>query len=45
MIIDNVKFKNLSMPLKVQIVINWIIIGIFSLAFIVGLIKGLLGLE
>ena len=42
MIMNEVKFKDLSMPLKIQVVINWIIIGIFTISFIVGLIEGLL---
>ena len=42
MIMNEVKFKDLSMPLKIQVVINWIIIGIFAISFIVGLIEGLL---
>jgi len=42
MIMNEVKFKDLSMSLKIQVVINWIIIGIFTISFIVGLIEGLL---
>ena len=32
---ERVTFEDLSLALKTQIVINWIIIGIFTLSFIV----------
>jgi len=36
-----VKFKHLSMPLKVLVVLTWILIGLYGLMFLVGFIIGL----
>jgi len=36
----NVKFKDLSWPLKTLVVIGWILVGLYATLFLVGFIIG-----
>jgi len=40
-----ISFKDLSVDLKVLVVLCWILTGIMSLAFLVGFIQGILGVN
>jgi len=35
---EKIRFRDLSLPLKIQIILNWIIIGNFTFWFIIGML-------
>jgi len=39
-----ITYSDLSLPLRILVVLNWIIIGINVLAFMLGLMIGLIGI-
>ena len=38
-----VSFKDLSLDLKVLVILDWIVVCIFALAFLIGFIQGVIG--
>jgi hypothetical protein len=38
---DKVKFKDLSASLKTLVVLTWILIGIYAIAFLMGMLIGI----
>jgi hypothetical protein len=39
-----VKFKDLSIPLKIVVIFAWIVMGFYAAFFVAGLVAGILGL-
>ena len=37
---DKIKFSNLSRPLKVFVILGWVLFGVYTFAFIIGFTIG-----